>query len=538
MKYGNTAIYLNLLILLLSIISLWIVYEGISFYFLALYIVPSILLSIATSLITNSNSSDSSIFPIFQSKPLKYKVKLKSNKGNIYINDLRLGVCITGSMGSGKTKSVFYPIFKHFADHHYTGILYDHKDFELTEMIYPLYKDSDIKFHCFSPLDVNRSVRLNPIAPEYITNEKILMSIISTLTTNLLNEDVNHSSSEAKYFRSGAESLLCATIWRFKEDYPEYCSLPYVITFLLNGEHHQTKLIQPSNPKAQPYTETHFYKNLVDFISESPRAKALASQFIAQKENPKEISAVFGTLTSSFRILQDPAFFYLLSGNDISLAVNDPNNKSVISFVSAPGTSSTAVTHIISTLLQSTIDAMSKHGREDSFIALDEAPRIKIPDLGSAVSVLRSFGVVFVYGFQDMVQTHTATGGKPYIIKEVINNLSTKLIGRANDSETAKYYENLFENIDVDTKSINTSAKDLFGTDTRTTISKRQKKRIEAHEFTQLRQGEFVLVSNNREKVFLKLPHITTELPPQIRNITTDELETNYVSILQKTIIY
>lgn len=501
---------------------------------MGLYIIPSILISVSSFLILDSPQLGSS-----QSSKLKYRVKLKSsNEGNIFINDLRLGVCITGSMGSGKTKSVFYPIFKHFAEHNFTGILYDHKDFELTEMIYPLYKDRDIKFHCFSPLDVNRSVRLNPIAPEYITNEKILMSIISTLTTNLLNEDVNHSSSEAKYFRSGAESLLCAVIWRFKEDYPEYCSLPYVITFLLNSEHHETELVQPSNPKAQPYMETHFYKNLVDFISTSPRAKALASQFIAQKENPKEISAVFGTLTASFRILQDPAFFYLLSDNDISLAVNDPNNKSVISFVSAPGTSSAAVTHIISTLLQSTIDAMSKHGREDSFIALDEAPRIKIPDLGSAVSVLRSFGVVFVYGFQDMIQAHTATGGKPYIIKEIINNLSTKLIGRANDSETAKYYENIFENVDVDTKSINTSAKDIFGTDTRTTISKRQKKRIEAHEFTALRQGEFVLVSNLRKKVFLKLPQIYTELPPNIRNISSDQLDKNYIKILETKLIY
>ena len=82
----------------------------------------------------------------------------------------RKGASIIGSAGSGKTESVVYGFLKHFRKESFCGIIHDYKDFELTEMAYPLFKDSDIPFKVISFDKIIH--RVNPIAPRYLENEE------------------------------------------------------------------------------------------------------------------------------------------------------------------------------------------------------------------------------------------------------------------------------------------------------------------------------------------------------------------------------
>ena len=76
----------------------------------------------------------------------KYRVNFATSKGNFKLENVKRGASIIGFAGSGKTESVVYGFLKHFQKEGFCGIIHDYKDFELTEMAYPLFKDSDIPF--------------------------------------------------------------------------------------------------------------------------------------------------------------------------------------------------------------------------------------------------------------------------------------------------------------------------------------------------------------------------------------------------------
>lgn len=79
----------------------------------------------------------------------KYQVNFATSKGSFKLENVKRGVSIIGSAGSGKTESVVYGFLKHFQKEGFCGIIHDYKDFELTEMAYPLFKDSAIPFKVF-----------------------------------------------------------------------------------------------------------------------------------------------------------------------------------------------------------------------------------------------------------------------------------------------------------------------------------------------------------------------------------------------------
>lgn len=95
----------------------------------------------------------------------EYQVNFKTTSGNFKIDYIKRGASVIGSAGSGKTESVVYGFLKHFEKYHFCGVIHDYKDFEITEMAYPLFKNSDIPFKVISFDKIIH--RVNPIAPRY-----------------------------------------------------------------------------------------------------------------------------------------------------------------------------------------------------------------------------------------------------------------------------------------------------------------------------------------------------------------------------------
>ena len=74
----------------------------------------------------------------------KYQVRFKLSNGRFKADNIRRGASIIGSAGSGKTESVIYNFLQHFSHYGFCGVIHDYKDFELTEMAYPLFKNINI----------------------------------------------------------------------------------------------------------------------------------------------------------------------------------------------------------------------------------------------------------------------------------------------------------------------------------------------------------------------------------------------------------
>ena len=114
----------------------------------------------------------------------KYRVILDTKWYRLKLDNIRRGISIIGSAGSGKTESVVYNLFDHLGTFGFCGVMHDYKNFEITEMAYPIFKQTDREFYIisFDPM----YHRVNPIAPHYIPDEESVHEISRVLLENLL----------------------------------------------------------------------------------------------------------------------------------------------------------------------------------------------------------------------------------------------------------------------------------------------------------------------------------------------------------------
>lgn len=76
----------------------------------------------------------------------KYRVQFRLKFGLFTLKNIKRGASVIGAAGSGKTESVIYNFLQHFSKYNFCGILHDYKDFELTEIAYPLFRKKELPF--------------------------------------------------------------------------------------------------------------------------------------------------------------------------------------------------------------------------------------------------------------------------------------------------------------------------------------------------------------------------------------------------------
>ena len=158
---------------------------------------------------------------------MKYRVRFKTRNGRFKIDNIRRGASIIGSAGSGKTESVIYNFLQHFSQNGFCGVIHDYKDFELTEIAYPLFKEKNIKFYTIAFDQIH--YRVNPIAPKYLPNEESVNEVSRVLMENLLEQNLTENTGSNKFFSDAVEGLLSGMIWKMKTAYPDFCTLPHII---------------------------------------------------------------------------------------------------------------------------------------------------------------------------------------------------------------------------------------------------------------------------------------------------------------------
>ena len=128
------------------------------------------------------------------------------------IENIKRGASIIGSAGSGKTESVVYGFLKHFQEHSFCGVIHDYKDFELTEMAYPLFKNWDIPFRIISFDKIIH--RVNPIAPRYLENEESVNEISRVLIENLLEHFGFFGNTPKSFSRRASRRFYVFAYWK------------------------------------------------------------------------------------------------------------------------------------------------------------------------------------------------------------------------------------------------------------------------------------------------------------------------------------
>src|SRR5690606_20131660 len=162
-------------------------------------------------------------------------------------------------------------------------------------------------------------------------------------------------------------------------------------------------------------------------------------------------------------------------------------------------------------ILHTMTKQMSVRHRRSSFLLMEEAPTIRLLNMHRIPASLRSFDIATLYVLQDKIQNDLLYGDKAS--KAILSNLSYQFFGKANDPDTAKYYEQFFEI--VKKKSTSISKGEWMNPRTRITKSEKEVAKIRADRFFRLKPGEFVAFADGRERrVRFKKHRIEKYLPP------------------------
>ena len=435
--------------------------------------------------------------------PKKYRVHFKLKSGSFKIDNVKRGVSIIGSAGSGKTESVVYNLLQHLSKHQFCGIIHDYKDFELTEMAYPLFRDRpEVTFHTIAFDRIYQKV--NPIAPRYLPNEESVNELSRVLVENLL-EQGETANATSRFFNDAVEGLLAGLIWKLKTDYPKYCTLPHVIAAF----------------------QSMATKKLVAFLSSNLTSKSMASAFINGIESEKQTAGVKSTLANAFKKISSQKLFMVLSEDEVPLNINSKTNPSIISIVNNPKYES-AYAPIIATIMHTVIKQMSVRNQESAFVLMEEAPTIKLPNMHRIPATLRSYDIATIYVMQDKIQNDMLYGDKAS--KAILSNLSYQFFGKVNDPDTAKYYEQFFEIIKIPTKSVSRSSG--LTLESRITKGEKEVSKRRAGIFFRLKQGEFVAFADGKDrKVRFKLQKMEKAMPETNRAYSDDELRWHHEGI-------
>jgi type IV secretory pathway TraG/TraD family ATPase VirD4 len=433
----------------------------------------------------------------------RYVVRFKVNGGEFKIQNIKRGASIIGAAGSGKTESVVYGFLKHFKKHSFCGVIHDYKDFEITEMAYPLFRDSKIPFYVISFDKIIH--RVNPIAPRYLENEESVNEVSRVLIENLLEQRESGTTGSTRFFNDAAEGLIGGLIWKLRTSYPQYCSLPHLIAIY-------------------QYLDT---ESLVAFLGTNSTSRAMADAFISGKDSERQTAGVKSTLANALKRISTQRIFMALSADEVPLNINNHGNPAVISVVNNPKFE-TAYSPVIATIIHTITKQMSVRDSLPSFLMMEEAPTIRLLNMHRIPATLRSYDIATIYVMQDKIQNDMMYGDKAS--KAILSNLSYQFFGKVNDPDTAKYYERFFEIVKKETTSVNRGHNLNF--DTRITTGEREIPKIRADVFFRLKQGEFITYADGEDKkVQFKLSKIERQLPAKIHNYTETDLEENFERI-------
>ncbi|WP_323028286.1 type IV secretory system conjugative DNA transfer family protein [Gelidibacter japonicus] len=436
----------------------------------------------------------------------RYQINFTTTKGNFKLDNIKRGASIIGSAGSGKTESVVYGFLKHFRKEGFCGIIHDYKDFELTEMAYPLFKDGNIPFKVISFDKIIH--RVNPIAPRYLENEESVNEVSRVLIENLLEQRESGTTGTTKFFNDAAEGLIGGLIWKLKTTYPQYCTLPHLIAIY-------------------QYLDT---DSLIQFLETNTTSRAMADAFISGKDSERQTAGVKSTLANALKRISTQRIFMALSADEVPLNINNEENPAVISIVNNPKFE-TSYSPVIATIVHTITKQMSVRNSKPSFLLMEEAPTIRLLNMHRIPATLRSYNISTVYVMQDKIQNDMMYGDKAS--KAILSNLSYQFFGKVNDPDTAKYYERFFEIIKDPTKSVSRGHNLDF--DTRITTGEKEIPKIRADVFFRLKQGEFITYADGTDKkVQFKLEKIQRGLPEETKLFSIDDLEENFERVYKE----
>jgi Ca2+/Na+ antiporter len=357
----------------------------------------------------------------------KYKFKGKTLISWINIINPFRALLVGGTPGSGKTFAIIEEFMRQLTKKGFTGVIYDFKFPTLTIKQWNYlnwYADSYTippKFYFLNFDDPSYSHRTNPI------NEDLMISVDDAReSTFVLMNNLNKTwvQKEGDFFTDSAMVYTAMLMWYSRLLVKKYdfnvCSIPHVVAL---SAFESTELL---------FLILNKYIELRSFMK--PFSEAL------EKGALEQLAGQVASAGIALSKIASPEIFYVLSGEDFDLELNNPLSPKILCLGNNPDRQQTyraPIGLILSRLTRS----LNKQKKEKSFFVMDEFPTIFLGEIANFIATVRSNKSAVLLGFQTIAQIVTNYGKEK--ADEVLKVAGSRIVGQLLDDDAELISKNL-----------------------------------------------------------------------------------------------
>jgi hypothetical protein len=413
--------------------------------------------------------------------PACYNLKGRIRKSWINIINPFRGLLVIGSPGSGKSWFVIQHVIKQHIEKGFAMFVYDFKYDDLSKIVYNWLQQHKHNFtvkpsfYVINFDNLSISHRCNPLDPNTMNDITDATESARTILLGLNKEWIN---KQGDFFVESPINFVTAIIW-FLRKYADgkYCTLPHVIELMQSD-----------------------YDELFPVLNTQPEIEVLVNPFITAYQNDamEQLEGQIASAKIGMARLASPQLYWVLSGNDFTLDINNPKHPKIVCVGNNPEKQQ-IYGAVLSLYISRLVRQVNKKGMLKCSLIFDEFPTIYFNNMDSLIATARSNKVATTLAMQDFSQLKKDYGKEQ---ADVIVNITGNIISGQVMGETSKLLSERFGKIMQDRQSVS-----INRTDTSISHSKQLDSAIPASKIASLSSGEFVgLVADNPdEKIKLKM---------------------------------
>ena len=423
--------------------------------------------------------------------PMRYYYKGKFRKGWININNPFRGTFVIGTPGSGKSFSVVEPFIRQQSEKGYSMVVYDYKFPTLATKLYYNYMlnmsrgkaPKGCKFNIINFVDVEYSMRVNPIQHKYIPDLAAAQETAETLVESLQKGKKEGGGGSDQFFQTSAVNFLAACIFFFinykrmpydekgKQLWPEYYEDRETHHRKLTGRVFDTEAHRDAAEEAlkkgitisvglvtpaywlgkysdMPHVLSflnHDYAEIFEMLKTDPEVYPLLGPFMTAYDNKamEQLEGMIGTLRVQISRLATKEAYWIFhkDGDDFDLKVSDPENPSYLLIANDPEKES--IIGALNAMILNRLVTRVNSGQGKNIpvsIIVDELPTLYFHKIDNLIATARSNKVCVLLGFQELPQLE-ANYGKTNMEK-ITATIGNVISGSARNKETLEWLSN------------------------------------------------------------------------------------------------
>ncbi|GAC1660680.1 MAG: hypothetical protein NVS9B7_28430 [Flavisolibacter sp.] len=194
------------------------------------------------------------------------------------------------------------------------------------------------------------------------------------------------------------------------------------------------------------------YDKLFSILRAEPQIEVMVNPFVSAYLNDakEQLEGEIASAKISLSRLSSPALYYILSGNDFSLDINEPLDPKIVCMGNNPQKTQTYGA-VVSLYVTALTRMMNKQNCSKSSLIFDEFPNIYFNGIDNLIATARSNKIATTLAVQDAIQLRLHYGREQ---AEVILNIVGNIISGQVSGDTARQLSEKFGKTLQDRKSI------------------------------------------------------------------------------------